>query len=115
MRLLFRDGDSLEGMLANNLMLVEPAGFSVVPPDPTFQNQRVFVPRRALESVQVLGVIGSPHGFVRQQKFPVFGAEVGGVWFNAVGGESLRLRVCVRVERTLFAASGPKAAAAEFP
>jgi len=59
-RLLFRDGDSVEGMLANNLMLVEPVGFSIVPPDPTFQNQKLFVPRAALADVQVLGVIGSP-------------------------------------------------------
>jgi hypothetical protein len=59
-RLLFRDGDSVEGMIANNLMLVEPAGFSIVPPDPTFQNQKLFVPRTALADVQVLGVIGSP-------------------------------------------------------
>jgi hypothetical protein len=59
-RLRFRDGDSLEGMVANNLLLMEPAGFSIVPPDPTFQNQRIFVPRMALEEVQVLGVIGSP-------------------------------------------------------
>ena len=58
-RLLFRDGDSVEGMLANNLLLVEPAGFSIIPPDPTFQNQRLFVPRAALADVQVLGVIGS--------------------------------------------------------
>jgi hypothetical protein len=59
-RLLFRDGDSVEGMLANNLLLVEPAGFSIIPPDPTFQNQRLFVPKAALADVQVLGVIGSP-------------------------------------------------------
>lgn len=59
-RLLFRDGDSLEGMVANNLLLIEPAGFSIVPPDPTFQNQKLFVPRAALADVQVLGVIGSP-------------------------------------------------------
>lgn len=59
-RLLFRDGDSLEGMIPNNLLLVEPAGFSIIPPDPTFQNQRIFVPRAALREVQVLGVIGSP-------------------------------------------------------
>jgi len=59
-RLRFRDGDSIEGMLANNLMLVEPVGFSIIPPDPTFQNQRIFVPRAALAEVQVLGVIGSP-------------------------------------------------------
>ena len=59
-RLLFRDGDSIEGILANNLLLLDPAGFSIVPPDPTFQNQRIFVPRAALQEVQVLGVIGSP-------------------------------------------------------
>jgi hypothetical protein len=59
-RLVFRDGDSLEGMLPNNLMLVDPAGFSIIPPDPTFQNQRIFVPRLALREVQVLGVVGSP-------------------------------------------------------
>jgi hypothetical protein len=59
-RLVFRDGDSVEGMLANNLMLVDPAGFSIIPPDPTFQNQRIFVPRTALREVQVLGIVGSP-------------------------------------------------------
>jgi hypothetical protein len=60
LRLLFRDGDSMEGMLPNNLILVEPTGFSIIPPDPTFQNQRIFVPRSALREVQVLGVVGSP-------------------------------------------------------
>ncbi len=59
-RLLFRDGDSVEGMLSNNLMLLDPAGFSIIPPDPTFQNQRIFVPKAALREVQVLGVVGSP-------------------------------------------------------
>ena len=59
-RLLFRDGDSIEGMLQNNLMLVEAGGFGIIPPDPTFQNQRIFVPRAALREVQVLGVVGSP-------------------------------------------------------
>lgn len=59
-RLKFRDGDSLEGMISNNLIQIEPSGFSIIPPDPTFQNQRIFVPRAALAEVQVLGVIGSP-------------------------------------------------------
>jgi hypothetical protein len=60
LRLLFRDGDSLEGMLPNNLMLVDATGFNIIPPDPTFQNQRIFVPKSALREVQVLGVVGSP-------------------------------------------------------
>lgn len=59
-RMRFRDGDSMDGMLANNLLLFDSYGFSVVPPDPGFQNQRVFVPRAALTGIQVLGVVGSP-------------------------------------------------------
>ena len=47
-KLVFRDQDSTEGLLANNLMLVEEAGFHIIPPDPTFQTQRIFVPRLAL-------------------------------------------------------------------
>jgi hypothetical protein len=59
-RMRFRDGDAMDGMLANNLLLFDSFGFSVVPPDPGFQNQRVFVPRAALTGIQVLGVVGSP-------------------------------------------------------
>ena len=58
-RLQFTDGDTTEGLIANNLLSLEPAGFQFIPPDPTFQNQRIFVPRTALTNVQVLGVIGS--------------------------------------------------------
>jgi hypothetical protein len=58
-RLVFQDQDTAEGMLTNNLMLLDPIGFHIIPPDPTFQNQRIFVPRAALREVQVLGVIGN--------------------------------------------------------
>jgi hypothetical protein len=59
-RFKFRDGDWLEGIVANNLLQIESAGFNSIPPDPSFQNQRIFVPRAALAGVEVLGVIGSP-------------------------------------------------------
>jgi Family of unknown function (DUF6982) len=59
-RMRFRDGDAMDGMLANNLLTLDSYGFSVVPPDPGFQNQRIFVPKAALSAVQVLGVVGSP-------------------------------------------------------
>src|SRR5258708_21878380 len=58
-RMRFRDGDVMDGMLANNLLQLEQYGFSVVPPDPGFQNQRVFVPKAALLAIEVLGVVGS--------------------------------------------------------
>jgi hypothetical protein len=59
-RMLFRDGDFLDGLLPNNLLHLEPYGFEVVPPDPSANNQKVFVPRAALSDMKVLGVIGSP-------------------------------------------------------
>ena len=68
LRFAFRDGDWVEGIAPNNLLLADAAGFQAVPPDPTFQNQRVFVPRAALASVQVLGVIGSPLRRAAKQK-----------------------------------------------
>jgi len=45
-RMRFRDGELMDGILANNLLLLEPYGFTVVPPSPTSSNQRVFVPAR---------------------------------------------------------------------
>jgi hypothetical protein len=66
-KLVFRDHDTTEGLLANNLMLLEDVGFHIIPPDPSFQNQRIFIPRVGLENVQVLGVIGSP---LRRKKAP---------------------------------------------
>ena len=57
-RFSFRDGDGTEGVLANNLAMLEPVGFYLIPPDPSFQNQRLFVPRQALTEARVLGVIG---------------------------------------------------------
>jgi hypothetical protein len=58
-RFRLRDGESLEGILPNNLLQIEAAGFNAIPAGPTNQNQRVFVPRLALSSVEVLGTIGN--------------------------------------------------------
>ncbi len=57
---LFRDGEILQGVMPNNLLQVEPYGFTVIPPDSFGNVQRVFVPRTAVQSVEVLGVVGSP-------------------------------------------------------
>lgn len=59
-RLLFKDGDSLEGVLSSNLLQLEPQGFTIVPPDYSYNNQRIFVPKCALAEMHVLGVAGSP-------------------------------------------------------
>jgi hypothetical protein len=58
--LKFRDGEVMEGVLSNNLLQLDRYGFMIVPPDPAGPQQRVFVPRAALLSAEVLGVVGSP-------------------------------------------------------
>ncbi len=59
-RMRFRDQELMDGVMPNNLLLMEPYGFMVTPPDPFANNQKVFVPRAALAEIQVLGVVGSP-------------------------------------------------------
>lgn len=56
----FRDGEVMEGVMSNNLVPLDPHGFTIIPPDPYSNQQRVFIPRTALRSAEVLGVVGSP-------------------------------------------------------
>ncbi len=51
---------SWKGLLPNNLLHLESAGFTVIPPESFGNLQRVWVPRASLISVEVLGVVGSP-------------------------------------------------------
>ncbi len=56
-RLSFKDGEILEGLLANDLLDVGSEGFFITPPDFYANNLRIFVPRKALGAAEVLGVI----------------------------------------------------------
>jgi hypothetical protein len=56
----FRDGEVMEGVMPNNLLPLDPYGFTIIPPDPYSNQQRVFIPRMALRAAEVLGVVGSP-------------------------------------------------------
>jgi len=59
-RLRFTDTDVLEGMMPNDLIQVAPEGYLITPPDTRGNIQRVFVPKSALEEMNVLAVIGRP-------------------------------------------------------
>jgi hypothetical protein len=61
-RLRFRDNEVIEGMMPNDLLQDGAEGFSVIPPDPHSNTQRIFVPRSALAEMTVLGVIGEKAG-----------------------------------------------------
>lgn len=57
-RLRFRDGESLEGVIPNDLLGLQDNGLQMTPPDFNSNTDRVFVPRTALTEVTVLGVVG---------------------------------------------------------
>jgi len=67
-RMTFRDGEVADGILPNNPLQWERRGYSFTPPEPYSNNQRLFVPREALSSMSVLGVVGSPLTRTRKPK-----------------------------------------------
>jgi hypothetical protein len=66
LRLTLGDGDDLEGLAANDRSLVDGAGLLLTPPDTRSNTQRIYVPRQAIRSVEVLGLIGA-HGRKRPE------------------------------------------------
>jgi hypothetical protein len=57
-RLRFLDGDTLEGVVPNDLLSLLDNGLQITPPDLNSATDRIFVPRSALSEVTVLGVVG---------------------------------------------------------
>ncbi len=70
-RMLFRKGGHLEGIMPNDLQIMGAPGLTVTPPDSNRHNRTVFVPSDALERVVVIGVIGrSPYQRRRRPRVP---------------------------------------------
>lgn len=57
-RLKFRDNETLEGVVSNDLLALLDSGIQITPPDLNGAAVRIFVPRSALSEVTVLGVVG---------------------------------------------------------
>jgi Family of unknown function (DUF6982) len=57
-RLRFRDGDEMEGIVSSNLLDLLDSGVQITPPDLHGNSLRIFVPRTALAEMKVLGVVG---------------------------------------------------------
>jgi hypothetical protein len=53
------DGDELEGLAANDRSLIEGAGLLVTPPDTRSNTQRIYVPRQAIQTLEVVSLIGA--------------------------------------------------------
>jgi hypothetical protein len=59
LRMTLIDGEELEGLAANDRSLVEGAGLLLTPPDTRSNTQRIYVPRSAIQTLEVLGLIGA--------------------------------------------------------
>ncbi len=71
LRLTLADGDELEGLVANDLTLVQGAGLLLTPPDTRSNTQRIFVPRQAIQQLKVLSLIG----VAGQRRIPAMRSE----------------------------------------
>jgi hypothetical protein len=59
LKLTFKDRDTLEGIVTNELLEILERGIQFVPPDLHGNCSRVYVPRSALIEAKVLGVVGA--------------------------------------------------------
>jgi len=58
LRLRYSDGETLEGVVRNDLLSLLDNGIQITPPDLNAATDRIFIPRSALSEVTVLGVVG---------------------------------------------------------
>ena len=59
LRMTLNDGDELEGLVANDRSLVDGAGLLLTPPDTRSNTQRIYVPRQAIQTLEVVSLIGA--------------------------------------------------------
>jgi hypothetical protein len=57
-KLRYNDGETLEGVVPNDLLALWDNGLHITSPDLNSSTDRIFVPRAALSEVTVLGVVG---------------------------------------------------------
>ncbi|MFY9689654.1 MAG: hypothetical protein WAJ86_06945 [Candidatus Acidiferrales bacterium] len=57
-RLRFKDDDTIEGIVSNNLLDLLDTGVQLTPPDLHGNVLRMFIPRSSLVEMKVLGVVG---------------------------------------------------------
>ena len=59
LRMTLTDGEELEGLAANDRSLIEGAGLLLTPPDTRSNTQRIYVPRQAIQTLEVVSLIGA--------------------------------------------------------
>jgi hypothetical protein len=59
LRMKLVDGDELEGLAANDRSLVDGAGLLLTPPDTRSNTQKIYVPRQAIQELEVVSLVGA--------------------------------------------------------
>ena len=59
LRMTLTDGEDLEGLAANDRSLIDGAGLLLTPPDTRSNTQRIYVPRQAIQTLEVVSLIGA--------------------------------------------------------
>ncbi len=59
LRMTLTDGEELEGLAANDRSLIDGAGLLLTPPDMRSNTQRMYVPRLAIQRLEVVSLIGT--------------------------------------------------------
>src|SRR5262249_19760969 len=59
LRMTLADGDELEGLAANDRSLVDGAGLLLTPPDTRSNTRRIYIPRQAIQTLEVVSLIGT--------------------------------------------------------
>jgi hypothetical protein len=70
LRMTLKDESVLEGMAANDLTLLDPAGLLITPPDTRSNTQRIFLPRSAITELIIVSVIGASSAAAPKRKPP---------------------------------------------
>ena len=60
LRMTLNDGDELEGLAANDRSLIAGSGLLLTPPDTRSNTQRIYLPRQAIQALEVVSLIGAP-------------------------------------------------------
>ena len=70
LRMTLKDESVLEGVAANDLTLLDPAGLLITPPDTRSNTQRIFLPRAGITELTIVSVIGASNAAAPKRKPP---------------------------------------------
>jgi hypothetical protein len=59
LRMTLTDGEELEALAANDRSLIEGVGLLLTPPDTRSNTQRIYLPRQAIQTLEVVSLIGA--------------------------------------------------------